>query len=97
MHFINITETIVTHFKHFQIYKASQVQYSEGSIIAAIIVNNDGFYSRIQCIQLFDRMNSGIRVGDEWGKSRQHSSIYSLLRFLWNTVDVHFISVLEYT
>ena len=68
MHFINITETIVTHFKHFQIYKASQVQYSEGSIIAAIIVNNDGFYSRIQCIQLFNRMHSGIRIGDEGRK-----------------------------
>ena len=65
MHFINITETIVTHFKHFQIHKASQIQYSEGSIIAAIIVNNDGFHRGIQCIQLFDRMHSGVGVGNE--------------------------------
>ena len=48
-----------------QIHKVGQIQHSEGSIIAAITVHNDGFYSRIQCIQLFDRMNSGIRVGDE--------------------------------
>ena len=68
MHFINITETVVTHFKHSQIHKSSQVQYSEGSIIAAIIVNNDRFYSRIQCIQLFDRVNSGIGVGNEGRK-----------------------------
>ena len=65
MHFINITETIVTHFKHFQIHKAGQIQHSEGSIIAAIIVNNDGSHSRIQCIQLFDRMYISIGVGNE--------------------------------
>ena len=65
MHFINITETVITYFKHFQIYKASQIQHSEGSIIAAIIVHNDGFYSRIQCIQLFDRVHIGVGIGDE--------------------------------
>ena len=82
MHFINITETIVTHFKHCQIHKSSQIQHSEGSIITAIIVNNNRFYSRIQCIQLFDRMYSGIGIGAEWGKISYGSSIYSSLHFL---------------
>ena len=68
MHFINITEAIVTHFKHFQIHKASQVQYSEGSIIAAIIVHNDGFHRGIQRIQLFDRVHISIGVGNEGRK-----------------------------
>ena len=82
MHFIHITETIVTHFKHSQIHKASQVQHSEGSIITAIIVNNNRFYSRIQCIQLFDKMNSGIGIGDEGRKISYGSSIYLSLHFL---------------
>ena len=68
MHFINITETVITYFKHFQINKAGQVQYSEGSIITAIIVHNNPFNRGIQCIQLFDRMYISIGVGNEGRK-----------------------------
>ena len=65
MHDFHLTETVVAHFKHSQICKASQIQHSEGFVITTIVIHNNGFHTRIQCIQLIHRMYIGVGIGIE--------------------------------
>ena len=65
MDFIHIKETVISHFKYFQIHEASQIQYSEGFVITTIALHNNRFHTRIQFIQLIHRMHISVRIANE--------------------------------